>query len=395
MRVLLAHNFYRSSAPSGEDTVYREERALLESRGVEVIPYERHSDELNDAGPLRLARSAFESAWSRASQRDIAGLIRRTQPTIAHFHNTFPLISPSVYAACRSAGIPIVQTLHNFRLICPGAMLFRDGQPCEECIDRSLLQSVRHRCYRDSVPATAAVARSIALNRRRGTPALISRYIALTEFARGRFAAGGLPADRIVVKPNGLNQSVLPGAGQGGYVVYVGRLSAEKGLRVLLQAWRTLPRIRLRIVGDGPLRDELERQAGAEQLSVEFMGRLSRQELPAIVGDAAAAIVPSLWYEGFPMVVVEAFASGTPVIASRLGSLAEIVHDGANGALFTPGDAAALAATVARVLANADALAAMRQRARRDFDEHYCADANYRRLRAIYSEAQSPRGDVV
>lgn len=389
MRVLLAHNFYRSTAPSGEDTVYREERALLESHGVEVIPYERHSDELNGAGPLRLARTAWDTAWSSASQEDIAALIRRTRPTLAHFHNTFPLMSPSVYAACQSAGIPVVQTLHNFRLICPGAMLFRDGQPCEECIDQSLLRAVRHRCYRNSLPATAALARSIALNRRRGTSALVSRYIALTEFARGRFAAGGLPADRIVVKPNGLNQDVQPGTGQGGYVAFVGRLSAEKGVRVLLEAWRRLPQIRLRIVGDGPLREELQLHAAQAGLNVEFTGRLSRQELPAIVGAASALIVPSLWYEGFPMVIVEAFASATPVIASRLGSLAEIVRDDATGALFMPGDAAALAATVERVTSDLPALARMRTAARMQFDERYCANANYRSLLEIYAGAQS------
>lgn len=389
MRILLGHNFYRSSSPSGEDTVYREERALLESRGVEVISYERHSDDLNGASAIKLARSALDAAWCSASHAEVAALIQRTRPMLAHFHNTFPLISPSVYAACQEADVPVVQTLHNFRTVCPGAMLFRDDQPCEQCIDRSLLQALRHRCYRGSLPATATVVRSIVKNRRRATHLLVDRYIALTDFARSRFVAGGLPQERITVKPNGLNQDVTPGAGRGGYLAYVGRLSREKGVHLLLDAWRELPQARLKVIGDGPLREELQRSAAEARLNIEFTGRLNRQELPQAIGEAAAIIVPSLWYEGFPMVVVEAFACGTPVIASRLGSLAEIVREGENGALFTAGDAAALAGVVRRMSSDGEALAQMRPRVRAEFDSRYSAAANYSQLAAIYESVLS------
>lgn len=391
MRVLLAHNFYRSSSPSGEDTVYREERALLEARGVEVIAYERYSDELQSAGPLAVARSALNVAWSNAARADVAALVRRSRPDIAHFHNTFPLISPSAYAACRDAGVPVVQTLHNFRMICPGAMLFRNDGPCEQCIEGSLLSSLRHRCYRNSLPATAVVAHSIALNRRRQTHLLVDRYLALTEFARSRFVAGGLSPEQIVVKPNGLNQQIRPGAGDGGYFVFVGRISREKGVHVLLDAWEHLPHFHLKIIGDGPLRESLQRTAALRRLNVEFLGRMNRPDLPGAVGAAAALIVPSLWYEGFPMTVVEAFASGTPVIASRLGSLAEIVVDGENGALFPAGDARALAGVVARVASSSAVLARMRECARAQFDRHYCADANFAQLSALYSSVLARR----
>lgn len=388
MRVLLAHNFYRSTAPSGEDTVYKEERALLERHGVEVIPYERQSDELDTAGMLTLARSALHASWSDRVARELATLIARTRPDVAHFHNTFPLISPSAYGACAAAGVPVVQTLHNYRLICPGAMLYRDGVPCEECVGASLLPALRHRCYRDSLPATASVVNMLWNNRRRGTySSLVQHYVALTEFARERFIAGGLPADRIVVKPNGMTAPPRAGLGEGGHVVFVGRLSAEKGLQTLLDAWRALPDIRLKVAGDGPMREQLEAQARRDDLNVEFMGRLERSRVAEVMGEASFAVVPSQWFEGFPMVVVEAFACGTPVVASRLGSLAEIVREGINGRLFTPGDPQALVAAVRAMFDAPEALKQMRRNAREEFDARYSAAASFHTLMEVYQRA--------
>lgn len=388
MRVLLAHNFYRSTAPSGEDTVYREERALLERHGVEVIAYERQSDELDTAGPLILARSALHASWSDAAARELSSLIARTRPDVAHFHNTFPLISPSAYGACVAAGVPVVQTLHNYRLICPGAMLYRDGVPCEDCVGTSLLPALRHRCYRHSLPATASVVNMLWNNRRRGTySSLVQRYVALTKFARERFIAGGLPADRIEVKPNGLTAPPQAGLGQGGYAVYVGRLSAEKGLQTLLDAWKALPDIHLKIVGDGPLRAQLEAQARSDGSNVEFTGRLERSRVAEVAGEASFAVVPSQWFEGFPMVVVEAFACGTPVIASRLGSLAEIVREGITGRLFTPGDPQALSSAVRAMFHSPEVLREMRRNAREEFDARYSSAAGFEALMEIYQRA--------
>lgn len=388
MRVLLAHNFYQSSSPSGEDTVYREERALLEASGVDVIPYERHSDTLRDAGWLELGRSALAAAWSKSTYREISELIDRTRPSVAHFHNTFPLITSSAYAACRDAGVAVVQTLHNFRLVCPGAMLFRENRPCEECLTGSLLPALRHRCYRQSLPATATVVRMLQVNRRRGTyRSLVNRYIALTNFARERFVAGGLPGERIEIKPNGLSQPPRPGDGRGGYAVFVGRLGEEKGVRVLLEAWRRLSDVPLKIVGDGPLRAELEEFSRRHALNVAFTGRLPRQEVAEIVGGAAIAVLPSLCYEGLPMVAIEAFACGTPVIASRIGSLTEIVGAGRIGRLFEAGNAAALASTVHGLMSDPRLLAAMRTAARAEFERRYSPTANYLSLLQIYEAA--------
>lgn len=392
MRVLLAHNFYRSTAPSGEDTVYREERALLERHGVEVIPYERQSDELDTASVVTLARSALQASWSDASARELSGLIERTRPDVAHFHNTFPLISPSAYGACVAAGVPVVQTLHNYRLICPGAMLYRNGVPCEECVGASLLPALRHRCYRHSLPATASVVNMLWNNRRRGTySSLVQRYVALTEFARERFIAGGLPADRIEVKPNALTTAPPVGSGQGGHAVFVGRLSAEKGVHTLIEAWKALPDIRLKVAGEGPMRQQLEEQARRDGVNVEFMGRLERSRVVEVVGEASLAVVPSQWFEGFPMVVVEALACGTPVVASRLGSLAEIVREGITGRLFTPADPRALSAAVRAMFDSGEALRAMRKQAREEFETRYSAAASFQTLMEIYQRAsQSP-----
>lgn len=388
MRVLLAHNFYRSTAPSGEDTVYREERALLERNGIEVIPYERQSDELDTAGALTLARSALSASWSNAAARELSSLIERTRPDIAHFHNTFPLISPSAYGACVAAGVPVVQTLHNYRLICPGAMLYREGVPCEDCVGTSLLPALRHRCYRHSLPATASVVNMLWNNRRRGTySSLVQRYVALTEFARERFIAGGLPADRIDVKPNALTTAPQTGSGEGGHAVFVGRLSAEKGVHTLLEAWKALPDIRLKVAGDGPMRAQLQEQARRDGINVEFMGRLERSHVAQVVGAASIAIVPSQWFEGFPMVVVEAFACGTPVVASRLGSLAEIVREGIIGRLFTPGDPRALGVAVRAMLHEPEALKQMRKNAREEFETRYSAAASFQTLMEIYQRA--------
>jgi len=210
LKILLAHNFYRSAAPSGEDAVYRAERALLARAGHEIIAYERHNDTIDDSNLRKNIDLALSGAWSRHSYAEISALIRRARPDIAHFHNTFPLISPSAYAACRDNGVPVVQTLHNYRLICANGLLLRDGKPCESCVGTSLWPALRYRCYRGSLPATGAVVWMLARNRRRGTYRhLVDRYIALTRFAAGRLAAGGLPAERITVKPNFLDAPPL------------------------------------------------------------------------------------------------------------------------------------------------------------------------------------------
>jgi glycosyltransferase involved in cell wall biosynthesis len=386
MKVLLGHDYYRSTAPSGEDAVFRNERALLEANGVEVIPFERFNDDIDDSTLASRTRLALNTAWSRQTYADVAAMVRQTAPTVAHFHNTFPLISPSAYAACRNHGVPVVQTLHNYRLLCAGGSLMRDGRPCEDCVGTSLLPALRHRCYRGSFPATAAVVWMLARNRAHGTYNDVDRYIALTAFAAGKLIAGGLPRERIEIKPNFLPDPPDVGHGGGNYAVFVGRLSEEKGVRTLLQAWRQIRGFALKVLGDGPLRNQLEEQARRESLEVEFRGHCPREEILRLVRDAELQIVPSECYEGFPMVVLEAYACGTPIVASRIGSLDEIVTE-RTGVKFQPGDPDALAATVDKLRSDPPRLQAMRAHVRAAYEEKYTAEQNFLALRAIYAHA--------
>ncbi len=368
--------------------MFRNERALLEANGIEVIPFERFNDDIDDSTLPRRVRLALDTAWSRRTYEDVAAVVRRTGPTLAHFHNTFPLISPSAYAACRDHGVPVVQTLHNYRLVCAGGLLMRDGHPCEDCVGTSLLPALRHRCYRGSFPATGAVVWMLARNRARGTYNDVDRYIALTAFAAGRLVAGGLPKERVEIKPNFLSDVPDIGHGGGNYAVYVGRLSEEKGVRTLLQAWRRIRGFPLKVLGDGPLRNELEEQTRRESLDVEFRGHCQREELLSCVRGAEMQIIPSECYEGFPMVVLEAYACGTPIVASRIGSLDEIVIADRTGVKFQPGDADELAAAVDELRSDPLRLRAMRSRARATYEEKYTAEQNFLVLKAIYAHAK-------
>lgn len=388
MRVLVAHSHYRSTAPSGEDMVFRNEVELLRSHGVEVVLYERHNDSINESDLRNKIRLAAGTVWSRQAYSDIQRILERAQPDVAHFHNTFPLISPSAYLACRRHAVPVIQTLHNYRLICAGALLLREGRPCEDCVGGSLLPALCHRCYRGSLPATSAVVSMLIFNRLRGSyRRLVNRYITLTKFAASRFVAGGLPARKIEVKSNFLPDPPECGEGRGGYAVYVGRLSAEKGLDTLVRAWKNVRGLPLKVLGEGPLRGTLEQTAQQHRSAVEFLGMKKRKTVIEVVRDAVLQVVPSQCYEGFPLVVLEAYACGTPVVASRIGSLNEIVVEDTTGLKFAPGDASALSDAVNRLIGNAGLLTSYRKRVRKFFDQNYSAAANFEDLMGIYERA--------
>jgi glycosyltransferase involved in cell wall biosynthesis len=385
MKVLVVHNKYRTSAPSGEDTAVLNEQRMLESHGVSVFRFERCNDDLDDSSLLAKATMAINTIWSQRSRTELKNCIRQVRPHIVHVHNTFSLLSPSVYGAAKAEGVPVVQTLHNFRLFCPSALFLRDGKPCERCVDRNLLQSVRYRCYRGSAAATATLAAMLATHRTIGTYSNgIDRYIALTEFARAKFSRVGIPNDKLVVKPNFLPDPPRSGIGGGGYVLYVGRLLEGKGTETLLRAWRHLPTVKLRIVGDGALRSKLESIAKRENLNVEFAGRLDRPAVLDALQSAELLVIPSEWYEGFPLVVAEAFACGTPIVASRIGSLEELVEEGVTGVQFKAGDALELADAVYAGLADQPRLRRMRANARAYFEAHLTEKENCVRLMAIY-----------
>ncbi len=384
MRILVVHNRYLIRG--GEDESAAAEQALLRQNGHEVDLYEEHNERIGELGRLRVA---LRAVWSPESHRRLRQRLRRRKYDLVHVDNFFPLISPAVYYAARGEGVPVVQSLRNYRLVCPNAELFRAGRPCEDCIGRRVpWPGIVHACYRGSRSATTAVATMIAVHKQLQTwQRMVDLYIAVTRFARDKLIEGGLPADRIVVKPNFVEGAPAPGTGAGGYALFVGRLSAEKGLATVLEAWQRLgDAIPLKIVGEGPLAASVEAVA-ARKLEVEYLGRRPLAEVYALMGGARFLVLPSEWYEPFGRVAIEAFACGTPVIASDMGGMAELIDDRRTGRLFRPGDAGDLAGVVEWALAHPQELARMRGRARAEFEANYTAERNYQLLTAIYRQA--------
>lgn len=385
MKIAVVHNFYRQ--PGGEDRCFFAERDLLRSRGHDVIEFTLHNDAISVANPALLA---FRTTWNGASYASLRSLFRRERPDVVHFHNTFPLVSPAAYYAARAEGVPVVQSLHNFRMFCAGATLFRDGRCCETCLGRTMKwPAIAHACYRGSRLATASVVAMQAVHHGLGTwRRAVDVFVALTEFGRDKAVEGGLPWHKIVVKPNFCDDPVAAGAGDGGYALFVGRLSPEKGLATLLDGWRLLGgAVPLKIVGDGPLAGEVRRAAAIDP-AIEWLGARPGDEVRALMGAAAVLVVPSVWYETFGLVVAEAFSVGTPVLSSRIGALREVVDEGVSGELFAPGDPAALAEGIRRLFSSPNTLRRLRAGARAAYETRMSPDANYRDLMGIYAAAR-------
>ena len=381
MKVLLAHNAYLHRG--GEDAVAEAEADLLRSHGHEVLLYRRDNRDLAEMGK---AQAAADTLWSRRTAAEVGQLLRAERPDIVHAHNTFPLISPSLYWAAHAARVPVVQTLHNFRLMCPQAMLLRDGQVCESCVGRLPLPGIVHACYQGRRAQTAVLSGMLVLHRALGTWAhKVQRYIALNAFCRDKFIAGGLPAERMAVKPNFVDLPVPPEGPRRG-LLFVGRLSPEKGVAVLVQAAAELAPGALRVAGTGPAADHI-----AGQPAITPMGALDGVQVAAEMAQAVALVIPSLWYENFPRTLVEAYACGLPVLASRLGALAELVEDGVTGLLVAPGDAADWSAKMQWALAHPERMSAMGRAARARYERAYTPEVNHGQLMAIYRDAIQAR----
>jgi len=390
MKVLLIHNSYQQ--PGGEDVVFAQECQLLESRGHQVLTYQRSNHEIEQLSAFHRLAQVKRITSAEDSKRDVRALLQAHKPDLVHVHNTFVMISPSIYEECWEAQVPVVQTLQNYRLLCPGALFFRDGHVCEECTSHGLFRSVWHGCYRDSRTSTAAVALMLKTHRERRTWSdLVSGYVVSTEFARKKFIDGGLPAGKMYVKPNFVEPDPGERSGGGDYALFAGRLSPEKGVLTLLEGWNQLASpVPLMIVGDGPLRSQLEAEVVKKKLGqVTFRGRLNLSDTRDAMKRAAFLILPSLWYEGFPMVMAESFANGTPVLGSRLGAMQEVVADGRTGLHFTPGDPSDLAEKVDWAWNHPTELAAMGREARLEYKTRYTPDVNYSQLMAIYQQVLS------
>ncbi len=384
MRILVCHNFY--TQPGGEDEVFRAEVALLRNFGHDVSTFELSNDELETMSKPALVAT---TVWNGKSHKAMRAAVRKSGAEVVHFHNTFPRISPAAYYAARAEGAAVVQTLHNFRLLCPGANLFRDGRACEDCIGKQMpWPGIVHKCYRENRTASAGVATLITIHHASGTwRNAVDVYLAPTEFARKKFVAGGLPEAKLRVKPNFVDPDPGIGPGDGGYAIYVARLSHEKGLETLLAAWEKLGGfVPLKIIGDGPLKS-LVIEAQKRTPGIEWLGRKPLAEVYEAIGRAMLLVFPSQCYETFGRVAVEAYAKGTPVIASAHGAPGDIVREGVTGTLFEPGNGAALAEGVKRILGDQQKLAEMRMHARREYVEKYTGAANHEMLMNAYRDA--------
>jgi glycosyltransferase involved in cell wall biosynthesis len=388
MRVMVIHNRYRSTSASGENAVAEQEIALLRSAGHEVVTYERESDEINGFSLPRKALVPASVIWSQHDHRALRRVLRSTKPDVAHVHNTFPLISPAAIHACGSERVPVVTTLHNYRLICANGLLFRDGAPCERCVGHSPWSGVLYACYRGSRTATFPIALNIATHRLFGTWVKgVSRFVVLSDFARRTFAASGLPESKLRVKPNFVPRPDRVRSDAGESILYLGRLSAEKGVDLLLESGAD-SRLDVLIVGDGPERQALTAMAARRNAPAQFLGHLPRDRCLDLLRRARMLILPSRVYEGFPIAILEAYAHGVPVIAPSHGPFPEIVENERTGMLFEPGNARDLAAKI-QALQHEDVSHAMGDQARRRYEERYTPERSLELLMDIYGEAVS------
>ena len=382
--VMLVHNHYKD--PGGEDQVFASEAAILAEYGHTVSLFEETNQRIESMNGLALGISTI---WNQDACARLAATLTRAKPRVVHFHNTFPLISPAAYRTARRSGAAVVQTLHNFRTVCLNGLLFKNGKPCERCLHTTFpWPGLKDRCYRDSILASTAVASMLIAHRAMGTwRDEVDWYIAPTEFARDKLIVRGLPPQRFSINSNFLEDDPGVGDGRGRHVLFAGRLSDEKGLRIVIDAWKRLPpHISLRILGTGPLSTWLVSEI-ATMPNIEWLGWQARERVLAEMKNAAALAFPSECYETGALSIAEGFATGLPAIATNHGTMATMVRHRHNGLLFRPGDAASLAAEINWFFNHEESHAAMRHNARAEFERKYTKVAHYERLIAIYQQA--------
>jgi len=387
MKIIIVHNHYKQVG--GEDIVFEQERQLLERKGHEVLVYTRSNFEVDSYPGVKRLVLLQKAIWSGDTYRDFGAMLRKHRPDVVHVHNTWVMVSPSIYEICKEEGVPVVQTFHNYRLMCPAGTFFRAGKTCEECLHHGQWRSVLHGCYRNSRLLTAAKAVMLATHRRRGTWDGIDYFIALTEFSRSKFLAGGFAPEKLFVKPNFVHPDPGFSTDKADYALFIGRLSPEKRVSTILTAWTRLPRrIPLYVIGGGPEAASLKEEATKKGLDyVDFQGHVPREKVIEYMRRARFLIFSSEWYENFPVTIAEAFACGVPVIGSRMGAMQEIVDDGRTGLHFNPGDADDLAAKVEWAWTHPERMQEMGREARREYEDKYTAEKNYPILMGIYEHA--------
>lgn len=388
MRILLVHNRYRSGAPSGENRVVDQEGAALEALGHEVIRFGRSSDEIGQWSVAKKASLPARTVWSRETSRDLKAVLRERRPEVVHVHNTFPLLSAAVLYACRDARVPVVATIHNYRLSCANGTFFRRGAVCHDCADGLPVQAVVHGCYRESRAATAPVALAMSVHRQ-AWRSLVSAYVFVSASQRDLLRGSGLTPGRVFVRYNLIPRRGRPQTARTPSVVYAGRLDEPKGVRLLMAGWDCYldksgePGLKLAIAGGGPLGDEVAAWASTRP-SVDVKGPLSSERCAELIAQASAVVLPSVWEETFGLVAIEAMAAGVPPIAAGHGSFTELITPGVDGMLFSPGDPAALGLAIADVETSPERYEAYGDLARKTYEERFDPQRSVEELLAIY-----------
>jgi len=381
MKILVGHNYYQQAG--GEDAVFRSQVAMLKSFGHEVCLYERHNDEIKPDIFSKISHAAT-LRWSQSSYDQMRSLLRSFKPDIVHFHNTFYVMTPAVFYACKDEGVPVVVSLHNFRLMCINGLFFRDGKSCEDCLQGPSIPGIIHRCYRGSMLFSALAADMTDYHWRRKTwENVVDRFIVATEFSKSKYVQAGISSEKIMVLPHFVEEPSHHASSKEEYALYAGRLSQEKGVDLLLKAWEQIKDIPLYIVGGGPKQKEMEDFIKIKGLAnVKMLGFLESAEYTKILAQAKFLVVPSVCYENFPRVVVEAYACGVPVLANRLGTMEEIVEEGMTGMLFS--GAQDLAAKAREIVKDKNKYAQLSANTRQAYEKKYTSQRHYEQLIGIY-----------
>lgn len=385
MKILIIHNHYLEEG--GEDQVVSSEIKMLKDFGHKVLFYERSNKELDFFTTFKKIKFLTKDiVWSKAVYGEIKELIKKERPDIAHIHNIFILLTPSVYDALSDEDIPIVQTLHNYRLVCANGLFYRDNKICEECIDGNFTPSIIHHCWRNSFILTSFIKKMLDAHFKKGTfKQKIDAYIALSEFSKNKFIEAGLLREKIFIKPNFTEVYAAERDGFDNYALFAGRLANYKGLNTLISAYQRLGAgYNLKVIGDGPLLNGLK-QNSERMKNVQLLGRLPTDTVIEYIKKSSFLIFPSECYENMPRVILESFACGVPVLASNIGAIKELIKDRITGLLFKAGDIEDLATKIKELIDNKELLIQMGRNARRDYEENYTVEKNYKILMDIYT----------
>lgn len=382
-KVLIVHNYYQ--IPGGEDTVVANEKKMLEEHGHKVILYSRNNGELKQMSMLQKFVLPITTIFNARTYKEIKRIIETEDIDIVHVHNTLNLVSPAVYYAARAMKVPVVQTVHNFRLLCPGATLYRDGHICEDCVECGLWCAVKRKCYRESRVQTLACVLSTWFHRMTGIYGKI-KYICLTEFNRKKLLnLKQIKPEQVFVKPNFVESkdSFVPEEKRENQFIFAGRLDKLKGVDILFEAWKRMGDAapKLVVCGTGPMEKWCKSFVQQNRVNIEMRGFVSNTEARRLIANSKALVLPTQWYEGFPMSIVEAFSVGTPVVCSNLGNVGSIVEEGVTGCKFRSDSVDGLVLAVNRCYG-------LHESTLREYQKKYTSEINYKTLIDIYAKME-------